>query len=76
MPFPNRAAASRTPPSSGGTSVCGAESDCLVKGSRRMAVLNKTVQTRVKALYVRTIVCVTLVVVPSAGICEVPGLNS
>ena len=59
MRFPNRAPASRTLPSSDRASVCRPEPNCLVKGSRRMAVLNKMVHTRVKALNLRTIVCVT-----------------
>lgn len=60
MRFPNRAPASRTLPYSDRASVCRPESACLVKGSRRMAVLNKMVHTRVKALYLSSaIVCVT-----------------
>ncbi|SFQ05144.1 hypothetical protein SAMN05216330_11448 [Bradyrhizobium sp. Ghvi] len=74
MRFPSRATAVAN--SAVGTSVFRAESDCLVTGSRPMALLKNTVQTRVKVLYVRTMVCITLVGVPGARICEVPGLNS
>lgn len=75
MRFPNHAAAPRTLTSSDRAPVCRAESDCLVKGSRGMAVHNKMVQANVKALYLRTIGCVTFGWGSSAGICEMPSLG-
>ncbi len=40
-----------------------------------MAVLNKMVQANVKALYLRTIGCVTFRWGSSAAICEMPSLG-
>ncbi|SFV14815.1 hypothetical protein SAMN05192541_12243 [Bradyrhizobium arachidis] len=40
-----------------------------------MAVHNKMVQANVKALYLRTIGCVTFGWGSSAGICEMPSLG-